>query len=143
VPRLVLHDVGVEGAGQRIAGVVPLQAEGGQRQPLDEHLHAQVGHVPAAVADHVLEQGLQAGVDGIGEPELLVEEATVGLHVARLVDDLGGRVELAVDVGNCLDDLAGADQRALLAVHELGVAPGCVVTPHVDPVTLAETLPDG
>ena len=48
----------------------------------------------------------------------------VDLDVARLVDHLGGGVELGVDVGHGLHDLGRADQRTLLAVHELAEAPG-------------------
>jgi hypothetical protein len=43
--------------------------------------------------------------------------------VARLVDDLRGGVELGVDARHLLHDLRRADERALLAVHELGQLP--------------------
>ena len=119
VPRLVLHDVGVHRAGQRVARLVADRLEGGERQALDQHLHAEIGHVPAPVGQRLLEQRLAAPVDRIGELELLVQQALVGLDVARLVHHLGGGVELGVHVGHGADDLGGGDQRALLAVHEL------------------------
>ena len=58
-----------------------------------------------------------------------------------LVHHLGGGVELAVDVGNGLDDLAGADQRALLAVQELGELPGDAVATHHPARLLVHSLP--
>ena len=63
-------------------------------------------------------------VERVDQLHLLVQVAAVDLDVARLVDDLGGGVELRVDVGHRLHDLGRADQRALLAVHELAEAPG-------------------
>jgi hypothetical protein len=42
-------------------------------------------------------------------------------------------VELGVEVGHGLDDLGGADQRALLAVEELGELPGDGVVADLGP----------
>jgi len=61
--------------------------------------------------------------------------------VARLVHHLGGGVELGVEVRHGLDDLGGADQRALLAVEELGELPGDHVVAHLGALPLAERLP--
>src|ERR1700733_3966287 len=62
-------------------------------------------------------------VERVDELQLLVQVAAVHLDVARLVDDLGGRVELGVDVGHGLHDLGRADERTLFAVHELAEPP--------------------
>ena len=64
VARLVLHDVGVDRGAQRVRRQIAEPLEGGERQPLDEDLHAEVGHVPAPVADRGLEQLGSAGVIG-------------------------------------------------------------------------------
>ena len=120
---LVLHHVGDHRAAEGVLGDVADQPEGGEREPLDENLHPEVGHVPAAVGDDVVEQRLEVWVDRVGELQLLLQVARVRLDVARLVHHLGGGVELAVDVGNRLHDLRGADQRALLAVEELREVP--------------------
>ena len=85
----------------------------------------------AAVADHVVEQRLEVRVERVDELELLVQVAAVHLDVAGLVDHLGRRVELGVDVGHGLHDLRGADERALLAVHELAELPRRQVPAHV------------
>ena len=98
VARLVLHHIGVERLAQRLGRLVADQAERGERQPLDEHLHAEVGHVPPGVADHVVEQRLEVRIERVDEPELLVQVTAVDLDVAGLVDHLGGGIELAVDV---------------------------------------------
>ena len=75
VARLVLHHVGGDGLRQRVLGVVADQAERRERQALDEHLHAEVGHVPARVAQRVVEQALQVRIDRVDELELLVQQA--------------------------------------------------------------------
>jgi hypothetical protein len=75
VARLVLHHVRGHGARQRVLGDVADEAEGRQRQALDEDLHAEVRHVPARVTDHVVEQRLEVRIDRVGEVELLVQEA--------------------------------------------------------------------
>ena len=48
VPGLVLHHVGVDGSSERIGGHVADQPEGGQGEPLDQHLHGEVREVPSA-----------------------------------------------------------------------------------------------
>ncbi len=141
--RLVLHDVGIDGGGQRVLGRVADALEGGQGQALDQDLHAQIRHVPAAIADRALEERLQPGGDRVGELELLVEEAGVGLDVARLVHHLGGRVELRVGIGDGLDDLGGGDEGALLTVHELGEGLGLEMVADTRPFLRREALPDG
>src|ERR1035441_1342659 len=53
------------------SGCVPSEkyAEGRQGQSFDQHLHAEVGHVPAAVRDDVVEQALEVGVQRVGRSE--------------------------------------------------------------------------
>ena len=96
VPRLVLHDVGVDRGGERIRRRVADALEGGEREPLDQHLHAEIGHVPARSVMSS-RAALERRRDRVGELELLVEQPRVGLDVARLVHHLGRRVELRVD----------------------------------------------
>ena len=133
VACLVLHDIGVDRLAQRVARRVADEPEGGQGQPLDQDLHPQVGHVPARVAEHVVEQRLEVVVDRIGDLDL-VEVPRIGLDVASLVHHLGGGVVLRVDVGHRLHDLGRADQRTLLTVEELAELPGHHVPPHVAPL---------
>ena len=71
------------------------------------------------------------GVERVDELDLLVQVAAVDLDVAGLVDHLGRGVELRVDVRHRLHDLGGADQRALLAVHELAELPRRQVPAHL------------
>ncbi len=56
VARFVLHHVRVDRLRQRIGGVVADEAERREREALDEHLHREVRHVPAAVGERVVEQ---------------------------------------------------------------------------------------
>jgi hypothetical protein len=56
VAGLVAHHVAQQLLEQRLGGHLLHEAERGQRQALDHDLHAQVGHVPAGVADDVVEQ---------------------------------------------------------------------------------------
>ena len=125
VAGLVAHHVAQQLLEQRLLGHLVHEAERGQRQALDHHLHAEVGHVPAAVVDDVVEQHPQVGVDLVAAAELLVEVAGEDLDVAGLVDDLRGGVELGVVPRHGLDDLGRAQQRALLAVQELRQRPAC------------------
>src|SRR5947199_115314 len=143
VPRLVLHDVGVHRRGERVLRLVADGGEGGEREPLDQHLHAEVGHVPARVAEDVVEQALERRRDRVGEVELLVQEARVGLHMARLVHHLRGGVEFGVDARHLLHDLGGADERPLLAVQELRELPGLEVAPEGGLLLAREPLPHG
>ena len=62
-------------------------------------------------------------VERIAEAELRVDVAVVDLDVARLVDHLRRRVELAVESRHRVDQLRGREQRALLAVQELRQRP--------------------
>ena len=73
-----------------------------------------------AVLDGGVEQLLQAVVDGPLPLELLVQVAAEDLDVPRLVHGLGARVVLGVDPRDAAHQLGGDDQRALLAVQELG-----------------------
>ena len=142
VPGLVLHHVGEDLLGQRLARHVAQQAEGGQREALDQHLHAEVGHVPAGVAQRVVQQRLQVGVDRVEQPDLLLQEPGVDLGVPGLVHGLGGGVELGVEVGHGLDDPGRADHRALLAVQELGELPGGRVQAQFPDVVRPEPVPE-
>ena len=53
---LVRHHVAGDLLEQRVGRGLVLEAEGGEGQALDHDLHAEVGHVPAAVGDDVVEQ---------------------------------------------------------------------------------------
>ena len=69
--------------------------------------------------EDVVEDALEVVVDAVLAAELLVEVAGEHLDVARFVHHLRRGVVLRVDPRNGLDDARGAQQRALLAVHEL------------------------
>ena len=69
--------------------------------------------------DDVVEQQPEVGVHRVVARELLVEVLGEHLDVAGLVHHLGGGVVLGVDPRDRLDDLGRAQQRTLLAVHEL------------------------
>ena len=116
------------------------EAERGEREALDHDLHAEVGHVPAAVGDDVVEQQLEVRVDRVVTRELLVEVAGEHLDVAGLVHHLRRRVVLGVDPRHGLDDLRGADQRALLAVQELRERPVLRLDAELDPLLVAPLL---
>ena len=85
---------------------------------------------------------LSAGRDGIGELELLVQQARIGLDMPRLVHHLGRGVELAVEIGHGLHDLGGGDQRALLAMHELRDRRGLLVVADLDLLLVGQPVPD-
>src|SRR5690348_15561424 len=74
--------------------------------------------------------------------EFLMQQARVGLDVPRLVYDLGRRIELGVDVLHLLDDLRGADQRALLAMEELRDLPRLSVAAELGPLPYGEPVPE-
>jgi hypothetical protein len=116
------------------------EAERGEREALDHDLHAQVGHVPAAVVDDVVEQQPEVGVERVVPVELGVEVLGEHLDVAGLVHHLGRGVVLGVDPRHRLDDLRRADQRTLLAVHELAEGPVVGLDAEVDPLLLAPLL---
>ena len=121
--RLVFHHIGIDHAGQRVLGDIADRAKSGERQTFNNDLHGQIGHVPAAVAQGLVDQLLQRRGHRIGNAEL-GQEILVGLDMARLVHHLGGGVEFGVEIGNLLHDLGGADQCRLFALHELGDIPG-------------------
>ena len=123
VTGFVAHDVAEHLLQQRLLGEVVHEAERRQRQTLDHDLHAQVGHVPVGVVDDVVEQQPQVRVHRVTTVELFVEIPGEGLDVAGLVDGLLSGVVLGVDPRNGLDDFGGAQQCALLTVHELAEAP--------------------
>ena len=123
VAGLVAHDVAQQLLEQRLGRHLVHEAEGGQGQTLDHDLHAEVGHVPAAVGDDVVEQQSEVGVDRVVPRQLVVEVLGEHLDVAGLVHHLGRGVVLGVDPRHGLDDLGRAQQRALLAVHELRQRP--------------------
>ena len=138
VTGLVLHDVAQDLLGQRVGGGVAQQPERGEREALDQHLHAEVGHVPAAVGQRGREQRLQMRVDRVDQLDLFLQEAGVRLGVASLVHGLRARVELRVKIRHALDDAGRADHRALLAVQELAELPRDEVLEHLVLVALAE-----
>ena len=90
--------------------------------------------------DDVVEQHLEVGVDRVVPRQLRVEVPGEDLDVAGLVHHLGRGVVLGVDPRHGLDDLRGADQRALLAVHELRQRPVLRLDPELDPLLVAPLL---
>ena len=70
-----------------------------------------------------------------------MQVAAVDLDVAGLVDDLGGGVELGVEIGHALHDLRRAHEGTLLTVHELREAPGRTVAAHLVAILLAHPGP--
>ncbi len=103
VSRLVSHHVAGYLLDQRFGGELVDEPEGGERDALDDDLHAEVGDVPPRIGHDQLEELAEVGVDGIGEFELLVEVAGVGLDVAGFVGHLGRTVELRFDRRDLLD----------------------------------------
>ena len=118
------------------------EAERRQRQALDHHLHAEVGHVPARVLDDVVEQHPQVGVDLEPAAQLLVDVAVEDLDVAGFVHRLRRGVQLGVVPRHGLDDLGGAQQRALLAVQELRERPAPLVDAELEPLLVAPLRDD-
>ena len=88
VARLVLHDIGIDRGSERRGRMVADTSKGGKRQTLDHHLHAKIGHIPAPVVQHLLEQGAQRRGDRIDGADLL-QQPLVCLDMPRLVDGLG------------------------------------------------------
>ena len=72
VAGFVLHDVRVHRGTQAVLAEIPDTLEGCQCQAFDQDLHGQVGHVPAAVGQRVLQQGAQTLVDRICEFKLFM-----------------------------------------------------------------------
>ena len=138
--RFVGHHVAEQLLEQRLGRELVDEAERGEREALDHDLHAEVGHVPTAVVDDVVEQQLQVRVDRVVARELGVEVLGEHLDVASFVHHLRRRVVLRVDPRNGLDDLGGAEQRALLAVHELAQRPVLRLDAELDPLLLGPLL---
>lgn len=70
VARFVLHDAIGDVLDQRLALVHQAQrAERGEREPLDQDLHPEIGHVPARVAHDRVEQLREARVRLIRKPK--------------------------------------------------------------------------
>ena len=63
--------------------------------------------------------------------------------MASLVHHLGRRVVLGVDPGHGLHDLRGADERTLLAVHELRERPVLRLDAETDPLLVTPLLERG
>ena len=115
---LVPRHVGEHPLEERLLGLVAHVAEDEECEPLGDHLHADGLEEPAVGLEHVVEQLLEPGRDGVD----LVELADVrreGLDVARLVHRLGGGVELAIHVRDGVHELGRHHERALLAVQEV------------------------
>ena len=93
----VAHDVADELPQQRLGARLVDRAERGQRQALDQDLHAEVGDVPAGVGEDVVDERAEVRVHRVAGLELLVEVAAEHLDVAGLVDHLRRRVVLGVD----------------------------------------------
>ena len=140
VAGLVAHHVAEQLLEQRLGGQLVHEAEGGEGQALHHDLHAEVGHVPPAVLDDVVEQQLQVGVDRVVARQLvsryLAKTSTWRASSITWVDG----VVLGVDPRHGLDDLGGADQRALLAVHELAERPVLALDAELEPLLVAPLL---
>ena len=90
--------------------------------------------------EDVVEQQAEVRVDRVVARELVVEVLGEHLDVAGLVHHLRGRVVLGVDPRHGLDDAGGAEQRALLAVHELREQPVLRLDAELDPLLLGPLL---
>ena len=122
VAGLVGQHVAQQLVQQRLVGAPQHVAERGQRQALDDDLHAEVGDVPPAVLEQRGDLRLEERAHRVGLAELGVQVAGEDLGVAGLVHRLRGGVVLGVDPRHGLDDLGRGHHRALLAVHELAEA---------------------
>ena len=123
VAPLVLQHVVEELAQGRVARLLAHEVEGCDREALDDHLHAEEFQLPEVRREDLVEDGLQQRVHRVDLVEPL-DVALEDLHVPALVHDLRGGVELGVELGDAVDELAADDERALLAVEELREAPG-------------------
>ncbi len=85
----------------------------------------------------------EVGVHRVVAGELLVEVLGEDLDVARLVHHLRGGVVLGVDPRHRLDDLGRAEQRPLLAVHELREQPVLVLDAELDELLVVPLLEHG
>ena len=119
VAGLVGHDVAQQLLQQRLLGVAQHRAEGGERQALDDDLHAEVGDVPPLVLEEGRDLVLEERAHRVRLAQLGVQVLGEHLGVAGLVHRLRRRVVLGVDPRHGLDDLGRGHHGALLAVHEL------------------------
>ena len=142
VARFVLHDIGVDRRGERVFRLIADALKRREREPLDQDLHRQIGHVPAAVAEAAFEQRFEAVRDRVGELELVVQQTRIGFDVARLVHDLRRGVEFRIEIRDRLHDLSGRDQRALLSMHKLRYLRGLLVVAQAAALLLGHALPD-
>jgi hypothetical protein len=141
VPRLVADHELRDLVEQALVRVHELHhPEGREREPFDHDLHAEVGHVPARLADDLGEERVEVRVHREGDRQLLGEVPSVHLHVARLVRHLARGVELGLRPRDGVHDLRGGEERALLAVEELREHPAELVHPHADQLLDLELL---
>ena len=138
--RLVPGDQVDEVFQHRIRGGFPRGVEGGQGQSLDDQLHADELQVPARVGEDLVEDALEAEVDGVHQADALLDVLVERFHMAGLVESLGGGVQLGVEGGGAGGQLGGDQQGALLAVQELGEAPGVLMQPELALARLAQPL---
>ena len=115
VARLVAQHVVGQLAEQGAGGLSAHVVEGGQSQPLDDHVHADHDLREVARRERRVDQVFQPGRDRVRDGELL-DVAVVHLDVARLVHRLGRGVELGVVVRNRVGNRRGGHQGALLTV---------------------------
>jgi len=108
---------------------------------LDQHLHPEIRHVPAGIAQRVGQQLRQVGVDRVVQADLLPHEPREQLDVPRFVHGLGGGVELGVHVRHGLHDPGCHGERALLAVQELAEQPRGQVLADFRPLLLGQHIP--
>ena len=137
VAGFVAHDIAQQLLEQWLLGGLVQEAKGCERKALNHDLHAQVGHVPAAVVDDVVEQHAQVSVHLVAATELLVEVTSEHFNVAGFVHHLGAGVQLGVVPRDGLDDLGGADQCTLLAVQELAELPVATLDTKLEPLFVA------
>src|SRR5262249_59517520 len=107
----------------RAGGLDAQDGKRGDGQSIYDHLHAQEHQLPQVGAEDLVEHGLEQRIDRVDLVELL-DVALEDLDVPALVHDLGRGVELGVELGDGIHELTADDERALLAVQELGQAPG-------------------
>ena len=103
-----------------------------QREAFEDYLHADELEIPTFVGEYLVEQVLEALGYRIGKPDLGLEVAVEDLHVARLVERLGRRIQLGVEARRTGGQLRGNQQGALLPVQELGQRPGVFVLEVLD-----------
>jgi hypothetical protein len=96
-----------------------------------------------AVVDDVVEQHAEVGVDRVVARRAWCRGTGEHLDVAGLVHDLGRGVVLGVDPRDRLDDLGGAEQSALLAVHELAEGPVLLSRPSSHPLGVSPHFSNG